>query len=496
MILDDSVITSKIITGAITTPKLLEDSVITSKILAGAVTTFKLGDGSVTTSKLDNDAIFKRHIAVDDCTSGQTITVLSNSTGWECNSTAVADGAITTAKLGTDSVIAIKIITGAVTTFKLLEDSVITSKILAGAVTTFKLGDGSITTVKLGDGSVTTPKINGGAVTTSKLGDGSVTTSKLGDGSVTTPKLGGGSVTTSKIGGGAVTTSKLGDGAVTTSKLGDGSVTTEKLGQDAVAEPHILTGAVTTTKLGDGAVTTEKLGSGVVRDKLAEASPVGFGGVPVARWHFFGAAGNQLRLETGQIWNLGQALFANVLSLTGENNVQIIHFQQDGSVRIGVGDPTDGVTFSVGASTLVVTQGKVAIGDVSPDARFEVVSTDGETDYVVQVSSTDDSTVMMGVRGNGHWVSETGTAPVLSSCGTTPSITGTDTAGKITIGTSASSTCTMTFADQYANAPACSITNGTDDVPVFATTSTTVLTITDGATDFSSDVIMYTCIGL
>lgn len=85
--------------------------------------------------------------------------------------------------------------------------------------------------------------------------------------------------------------------------------------------------------------------------------------------------------------------------------------------------------------------------------------------------------------------------PAVSSCGTTPAITGNSNVGKVTIGSSASSTCTLTFDRAWSNAPGCALTNGTVDVPVFATTTTTTLVITDGAQDFSSDVIMYVCFG-
>lgn len=95
----------------------------------------------------------------------------------------------------------------------------------------------------------------------------------------------------------------------------------------------------------------------------------------------------------------------------------------------------------------------------------------------------------------GH-IGSAGTAPAVTSCGTSPSITGTDTGGKVTVGSSASSTCTLTFDTAYEAAPACTTMNGTVDVPVFGTTTTTTLALTDGGQDFSSDVIMYICIGL
>ncbi len=93
-------------------------------------------------------------------------------------------------------------------------------------------------------------------------------------------------------------------------------------------------------------------------------------------------------------------------------------------------------------------------------------------------------------------ISSSGTAPTPSSCGTSPSVVGSKVSGKITIGTSASDTCTVTFASAWAAAPACFVTGEDSAINLAATTTTTALVITaPGATDFSSDVIMYACIG-
>ena len=91
----------------------------------------------------------------------------------------------------------------------------------------------------------------------------------------------------------------------------------------------------------------------------------------------------------------------------------------------------------------------------------------------------------------------TGTAPSLSSCGTTPSITGNDMAGKVTIGTNGGgvTSCTVSFAVTWAtNAPACVISGDNTLVTYIATTSTTAMTITSSL-DMQSDVISYQCLG-
>lgn len=81
------------------------------------------------------------------------------------------------------------------------------------------------------------------------------------------------------------------------------------------------------------------------------------------------------------------------------------------------------------------------------------------------------------------------TTPVLSTCGTSPSIIGNDTVGKLTTG-SAATTCTVTFSAAYNVAPACVVSaQGTATQPTF-TTSTTALTM---SVDIASTVYNYIC---
>lgn len=89
-----------------------------------------------------------------------------------------------------------------------------------------------------------------------------------------------------------------------------------------------------------------------------------------------------------------------------------------------------------------------------------------------------------------HIVSNDPAPPVLSTCGTAPSVVGNDTVGKITTG-SAATTCTVTFSLAYAVAPACVVApQGTATYPTF-TTSTTAITF---SVDIASTVYNYICL--
>lgn len=89
----------------------------------------------------------------------------------------------------------------------------------------------------------------------------------------------------------------------------------------------------------------------------------------------------------------------------------------------------------------------------------------------------------------------TGSAPVLSACGTSPTVIGARSAGKITIGTSTTTSCTVTFATAFSGAPACIVMGDSTAIRYATTTTTTVMTLTSSG-DMDSDVISYMCIGL
>ncbi len=92
----------------------------------------------------------------------------------------------------------------------------------------------------------------------------------------------------------------------------------------------------------------------------------------------------------------------------------------------------------------------------------------------------------------GH-LKTTGTAPTVTACGSSPgAVAGTDVNGRVTIGTSASSSCTVTFAVAYATAPVCTVVDETAATALKAAPTTTTIVITGMA---DSDHIAWICLG-
>ena len=101
----------------------------------------------------------------------------------------------------------------------------------------------------------------------------------------------------------------------------------------------------------------------------------------------------------------------------------------------------------------------------------------------------------VGISGHLEGGSGTGDTPALSTCGTSPALaTGsTDLAGKITVGTTASNACTLTFGTAFTAAPFCVVQNLTTGAGanVYAVNTTTIVWSSALA---DSTVLMYHCI--
>lgn len=86
------------------------------------------------------------------------------------------------------------------------------------------------------------------------------------------------------------------------------------------------------------------------------------------------------------------------------------------------------------------------------------------------------------------------TAPALTSCGTTPAIVGTDLAGTVTMGTTATG-CVITFNSAKSAAPHCVVTwIATPLASQSYVTSTTAITTTQ--TSATNNVLKYICVGI
>ena len=123
---------------------------------------------------------FPNSPSVNDSFSAGGKTWVYNGTKWVLLSVSlnqtVADGAITAAKLASDSV----------TTAKITDANITAAKLASSAVTAAKIASDAVTTAKILDANVTEAKIASDAVTTAKILDANITTAKVAANAITT----------------------------------------------------------------------------------------------------------------------------------------------------------------------------------------------------------------------------------------------------------------------------------------------------------------------
>lgn len=90
----------------------------------------------------------------------------------------------------------------------------------------------------------------------------------------------------------------------------------------------------------------------------------------------------------------------------------------------------------------------------------------------------------------GHLLAS-GTAPTISSCGSSPSVSGSDNFGTVTAGGGVLSSCVINFGKTWGATPRCAVSSGTAIASMTVTTSTQQLTI--GGTSLTGDVINWVC---
>lgn len=156
---------------------------------------------------------------------------------------------------------------------------------------------------------------------------------------------------------------------------------------------------------------------------------------------------------------------------------------------LAFGSDTDTGIYRIGANNLGVAANGAKVLDVGTTG----LAVTGLLSATTTLAVTGASTFTGAVNANGH-VNTGATPPALTSCGGgSPAITGSDTAGIVTMGTSATG-CVITFATAYTGTPYCVVSwIATPLASQSYATSNTAITITQTST--SSNKLQYVCHG-
>ena len=133
------------------------------------------------------------------------------------------------------------------------------------------------------------------------------------------------------------------------------------------------------------------------------------------------------------------------------------------------------------------TAAQLATYAVSTWPALNTAVTFGGVDSFTAVSTT------FGSTNPTHLISGQTTAPALTSCGSTgAAIVGSDTAGHVTVGGTASTSCIVTFNVAYTGAPACVVTSESQLTSFAYSVTNTAITVAQTST--ASNKFDYVCV--
>jgi hypothetical protein len=171
---------------------------------------------------------------------------LDQASATKLGTTALADDAVTAAKLAHDSSVAVQPTAPSTDNFEgrgYFNSTSAALQVFDGSAyqqvvaPTAGIADLAVTTAKLADGAVTTAKVT--ALDTAAYADSSVTTAKIADGAVTGAKIANDTITATQVAPNAIGASELADDAVDTAAIASLAITAAKLGDGAVTEAKI-----------------------------------------------------------------------------------------------------------------------------------------------------------------------------------------------------------------------------------------------------------------
>ncbi|WP_121967067.1 hypothetical protein [Myroides sp. N17-2] len=299
MIADKAVKEAQLADGAVTVTKIGTGAVTGIKIANSAVSTTQLNDKAVNTAKMSSDKALSGHVLTADgkggvsylAPAGPTTTGELKGTGpikvtdgkdavlkdmileiveKSIQNSHIADGAITTNKIGKEAVRNGQIAENAVGRKEIYPSNIDTAHLSNGAVTTDKIANDNITNYKILDGAVTNNKMSAGNAVV-----GHVLTVEAG-GKVAYKAATGQSVTKATLtGSGPISINGGSSSTETVLKavnldIKKGSITGDHIESGAIQNKHITTSAVDSKQIKNGAVQGDVIkNEGVRVEKLS-----------------------------------------------------------------------------------------------------------------------------------------------------------------------------------------------------------------------------------
>ena len=214
--------------------------------------------------------------AVDTSQNYSSVSTVVSGSKTKITGTNIEDLSIWTQALANNAITTAKILAGAVTDLQLANNAVTTAKVAVGAIDTQALANNAITTAKILAGAVTDLQLANNAVTTAKVAVGAIDTIALANNAITTAKILAGAVDTLQIANNAITTGLIALGAITDTVIANNAITTPKIAANAVTANNILAGTISSTQIAANTIVAGNIAASTISgDKIVGSSITG-----------------------------------------------------------------------------------------------------------------------------------------------------------------------------------------------------------------------------
>ena len=222
--------------------------------------------------------------AVDTSQNYSSVSTVVSGSKTKITGTNIEDLSIWTQALANNAITTAKILAGAVTDLQLANNAVTTAKVAVGAIDTIALANNAITTAKILAGAVDTLQIANNAITTGLIALGAITDTVIANNAITTPKIAANAVTANNILAGTISSTQIaantilagniaastisGDkivgSSITGDKIAGNTITAGNISSNTITADNILTGTITALKIATGTITGDKISGNTI----------------------------------------------------------------------------------------------------------------------------------------------------------------------------------------------------------------------------------------
>ena len=214
--------------------------------------------------------------AVDTSQNYSSVSTVVSGSKTKITGTNIEDLSIWTQALANNAITTAKILAGAVTDLQLANNAVTTAKIAVNAVDTNVIANNAITTAKILAGAVDTLQIANNAITTGLIALGAITDTVIANNAITTPKIAANAVTANNILAGTISSTQIAANTIVAGNIAASSISGDKIAGNTITANNILTGTISSTQIAANTIVAGNIAASTISgDKIVGSSITG-----------------------------------------------------------------------------------------------------------------------------------------------------------------------------------------------------------------------------